>query len=184
MFQFISIPELTKTLIASFVGVLTLIGIMTRPFRWNEAMIAMGGASLLLLLGLISPVDAFFTLCRDWNTFLFFLGMMSLSALAEAAAGVGAINWLPDHDQVVRRIPIILALGNTIVPSLTAETLRVAQNASTIIVRSSNAGDPKWVGAHAGAGVRRVDHLAGPHDDPDVLDRARPEPEEHEVPGL
>jgi arsenical pump membrane protein len=91
LFQFISIPELTKTLIASFVGVLTLIGIMTRPFRWNEAIIAMGGAGLLLLLGLISPVDAFSTLCRDWNTFLFFLGMMGLSALAEAA---GLFDWL------------------------------------------------------------------------------------------
>jgi arsenical pump membrane protein len=91
LFQFISVPELTKTIITSFLGVLTLIGIMTRPFRWNEAMIAMGGASLLLLLGLISPADAFFTLCRDWNTFLFFLGMMSLSGLAEAA---GLFDWL------------------------------------------------------------------------------------------
>ena len=91
MFQFISVPELTKTLIASFVGLLTLIGIMTRPFRWNEAIIAMGGAALLLLLGLISPADAFSTLCRDWNTFLFFLGMMGLSALAEAA---GLFDWL------------------------------------------------------------------------------------------
>ena len=65
MFQFISVPELTKTLIASFVGLLTLIGIMARPFRWNEAAIAMAGAGLLLLLGLISPLDAFSTLCRD-----------------------------------------------------------------------------------------------------------------------
>jgi arsenical pump membrane protein len=91
LFQFISVPELTKTLIASFVGLLTLIGIMTRPFRWNEAVIAMAGAGLLLLLGLISPLDAFSTLCRDWNTFLFFLGMMGLSALAEAA---GLFDWL------------------------------------------------------------------------------------------
>jgi len=91
LFQFITVPELTRTLIASFVGLLTLIGIMTRPFRWNEAIIAMGGAALLLLLGLISPADAFFTLCHDWNTFLFFLGMMGLSALAEAA---GLFEWL------------------------------------------------------------------------------------------
>jgi arsenical pump membrane protein len=91
LFQFITVPEFTKTLIASLVGVLTLIGIMTRPFRWNEAVIAIAGAGLLLLLGLISPVDAFFTLYRDWNTFLFFLGMMGLSALAEAA---GLFDWL------------------------------------------------------------------------------------------
>lgn len=91
MFEFFKIPELTRTLLASLVGVLTLIGIMTRPFRWNEAMIAMGGAILLLVLGLITPADAFFTLVRDWNTFLFFLGMMALSALAEAA---GLFDWL------------------------------------------------------------------------------------------
>ena len=51
----------------------------------------MGGAAILLLLGLINPADAFFTLMRDWNTFLFFLGMMGLSALAEAA---GLFDWL------------------------------------------------------------------------------------------
>jgi arsenical pump membrane protein len=64
---------------------------MTRPFRWNEAIIAMAGAAVLLLLGLLSPVDAFLTLIRDWNTFLFFLGMMGLSALAEAS---GLFDWL------------------------------------------------------------------------------------------
>jgi arsenical pump membrane protein len=64
---------------------------MTRPFRWNEAIIAMAGAGLLLGLGLIGPVDALSTLLRDWNTFLFFLGMMGLSALAEAA---GLFDWL------------------------------------------------------------------------------------------
>jgi arsenical pump membrane protein len=91
LFQFFPIPELTKTLLASLVGVLTLVGIMTRPFRWNEAVIAMAGAGLLLVLGLIGPTDALFILVRDWNTFLFFLGMMVLSALAEAA---GLFDWL------------------------------------------------------------------------------------------
>jgi arsenical pump membrane protein len=91
VFQFFPIPELWKTLFTSLVGVLTLLGIMTRPFRWNEALIAMTGAGVLLILGLIGPADAFFTLIRDWNTFLFFLGMMGLSALAEAA---GLFDWL------------------------------------------------------------------------------------------
>jgi arsenical pump membrane protein len=91
VFRFIPVPELTKTLLTSLLGILTLVGIMTRPFRWNEAAIAMAGAGLLLLLGLITPADAFYTLVRDWNTFLFFLGMMALSALAEAA---GLFDWL------------------------------------------------------------------------------------------
>jgi arsenical pump membrane protein len=91
VFHYFTIPEVWKTLLASLVGVLTLIGIMTRPFRWNEAVIAMTGAVVLLLLGLITPADALFTLIRDWNTFLFFLGMMGLSALAEAA---DLFDWL------------------------------------------------------------------------------------------
>ncbi len=91
MFQYFPIPEFWRTILTSLVGLLTLIGIMTRPFRWNEAIIAMAGAAALLVLGLINPGEAFFTLVRDWNTFLFFLGMMGLSALAEAA---GLFDWL------------------------------------------------------------------------------------------
>ena len=91
MFFFFSVPEIWKTGLTCLIGLATLIGIMTRPFRWNEAIIAMVGAAVLLLLGFITPADAFLTLIRDWNTFLFFLGMMGLSALAEAA---GLFDWL------------------------------------------------------------------------------------------
>jgi arsenical pump membrane protein len=91
MLQFFPIPALARTVIASCIGVLTLLGIMIRPFRWNESTIAMVGAALLLILGLVQPVEAFRTLLQDWNTFLFFLGMMTLSALAEAA---GLFEWL------------------------------------------------------------------------------------------
>ena len=91
MLFFLSVPAIWKTGLTCLVGLATLIGIMTRPFRWNEAIIAMVGGAVLLLLGLITPADAFLTLIRDWNTFLFFLGMMGLSALAEAA---GLFDWL------------------------------------------------------------------------------------------
>ena len=91
MFLLFHLPALTKTLLTSLIAILTLVGIMTRPFKSNEAMIAMAGAALLLILGLINPLDAFATLLHDWNTFFFFLGMMSLSALAEVA---GLFDWL------------------------------------------------------------------------------------------
>jgi arsenical pump membrane protein len=91
VFLFFPISELTKTVLTASIGILTIVGIMTRPFRWNEATIAIGGAVILLVLGLIAPTDALFTLVRDWNTFLFFLGMMGLSALAEDA---GLFDWL------------------------------------------------------------------------------------------
>ncbi|MGB8466618.1 MAG: hypothetical protein WCE49_16850, partial [Terrimicrobiaceae bacterium] len=38
---------------------LTLGGIMTRPFGWNEAVVALGGAAVLLLLGLIADTASF-----------------------------------------------------------------------------------------------------------------------------
>jgi arsenical pump membrane protein len=91
VFLFFPLSEFWRTLLASTVGLLTLAGIMTRPFRWSEARIAMIGAGTLLFLGLIRPVDAARTLLCDWNTFLFFLGMMGLSALAETA---GLFDWL------------------------------------------------------------------------------------------
>jgi arsenical pump membrane protein len=91
VFLIFPLSESWRTLLTSSIGVLTLVGIMIRPFRWNESQTAMGGAAVLLLLGLIRPGDAALTLIRDWNTFLFFLGMMALSALAETA---GLFDWL------------------------------------------------------------------------------------------
>jgi arsenical pump membrane protein len=91
VFLLFPLSESWRTLLTSIIGSLTLVGIMVRPFRWNEAQIAMGGAAVLLVLGLIRPGDAALTLIRDWNTFLFFLGMMALSALAETA---GLFDWL------------------------------------------------------------------------------------------
>lgn len=94
MFLFFSLSEFWRTFLTSFIGVLTLVGIMTRPFRWTEAHIAMSGAGALLVLGLIRPTDAALTLLRDWNTFLFFLGMMGISAMAESS---GLFDWLALH---------------------------------------------------------------------------------------
>ena len=63
-----------------------------------------------------------------------------LPALAAAAAGAGAVNWIPDRDLVVRRVPLVLSGGSTLVPSLALETLRVAQRATTITLRATPAG--------------------------------------------
>jgi arsenical pump membrane protein len=91
VFQFFPLPEIYRVVITAFVGLLTLVAIMIRPFRWTEAHMALAGGATLLALGLISPSDAALTLLRDWNTFLFFLGMMGISALAEVA---GLFDWL------------------------------------------------------------------------------------------
>ncbi|GAC1358075.1 MAG: arsenic transporter [Ktedonobacteraceae bacterium] len=91
MLLFFHVPTLTKVVLISIIAIFTLLGIMIRPFKLNEATCALVGAGLLLILGLVTPTNALTTLFQDWNTFLFFLGMMSLSALAEVA---GLFDWL------------------------------------------------------------------------------------------
>lgn len=91
MLLFFHLSPLIETGIILLVTVLTLLGIMLRPWKINEAIFALCGAAILLLLGLITPGKAATTLLGDWNTFLFFLGMMSISTLAEAA---GLFDWL------------------------------------------------------------------------------------------
>ncbi len=59
----------------------------------------------------------------------------SLPVLGTAAKGEGAINAVPDRDGVVRRLPLFLALGHQLVPSLAAEALRVAQGAAGHVLR-------------------------------------------------
>ena len=56
MFLFFHLPALTRTLLVSLIALVTLAGIMIRPFKLDEARIALAGAGLLLLLGLINPL--------------------------------------------------------------------------------------------------------------------------------
>lgn len=91
MLLFFHVPALTSTLLIVLIAVLALVGILLRPFRWNEGLIALAGAALLLISGLITPLNAAFALLAQWNTFFFFLGMMSIAAFAEEA---GFFDWL------------------------------------------------------------------------------------------
>src|SRR5262249_51302242 len=72
--------------------------------------------------------------------------------------------WLADRDQIVRRVPLLLAVGDGIAPSLSLETLRVAQGASTFVVRSSNASAETALGAHSGVNTIKVGDLEIPTD--------------------
>jgi adenylate cyclase len=84
----------------------------------------------------------------------------NLSVLSNAARGIGAINWEPDGDQIVRRIPLIFRYNETIVPSLALEALRVADEESTYFIRSSNAHGAAAFGQTAGVNQLRVgDHM-------------------------
>ena len=90
--------------------------------------------------------------------------VVPLPILSAAASGLGALNWLTDRDQIVRRVPVVLALGDRIVPSLAVEALRLEQGASTIVVRSSNASGQTAYGARTGVNSVKVGDLEIPTD--------------------
>ncbi len=72
----------------------------------------------------------------------------ALAALQATASGYGALSLVPDPDGVVRRAPLFVTVADKVVPSIDAEALRVAQGASTYIVKSTNAsGEASWGGA-------------------------------------
>ena len=101
-----------------------------------------------------------------------------LSQLAQHAAGVGFLNWRPDADRVVRRVPLILSVDGALHPSLAMEALRVAQGASTYIVKSSNAsGETAFGEVYGVLSIRNGDLTiqTGPSGDVRVY-FARPDP--------
>lgn len=71
----------------------------------------------------------------------------SLPILQDAAAGNGAISFIPDADGVVRRVPLLLRLGDDVIPSLAAEALRVGQGERNYLVK---------VAEQRGAGLQEV----------------------------
>ncbi|MEM7192671.1 MAG: adenylate/guanylate cyclase domain-containing protein, partial [Pseudomonadota bacterium] len=74
----------------------------------------------------------------------------SLKKLQTPAVGAGALNWVPEHDQIIRRMPILVSIEDSLYPSFAADLLRVAQGASTYIVKSSGASSEAAFGEQTG----------------------------------
>jgi adenylate cyclase len=88
----------------------------------------------------------------------------SLPVLTKPARGLGAVNWLPERDQVVRRVPLLLSIAGTLYPSLPLETLRIANNETTIFVRSSGGSSVTAFGQRTGIEHVRVGQTVLPTD--------------------
>ena len=78
----------------------------------------------------------------DPRPFLISFGGMlrNMEPLEQAAKGLGSVTFAPEADGIARRVPLVVRVGNEIVPSLTAEILRVATGQTTLVVRSNIAG--------------------------------------------
>lgn len=77
-----------------------------------------------------------------------------LPQFQESAAGLGFVSIKGDADGIIRRAPLIARANGALVPSLSAEALRVAQGAGGIIVRSSDASGETNVGAPETVGLK------------------------------
>lgn len=76
--------------------------------------------------------------------------VVSLEILQAPALGAGALNWIPEYDQIIRRMPMVVNVGDTLYPSFAADVLRLAQGASTYVIKSSGASGEKAFGEKTG----------------------------------
>ena len=81
----------------------------------------------------------YFPLGGDPAPFLpaFATSVANLPELQQAAAGQGAMTFIPDGDGIIRQVPLVLNLDGRLVPSLAAEALRLAATASHYTIRSA-----------------------------------------------
>jgi adenylate cyclase len=81
-------------------------------------------------------------------------GVSSIPILENASHGNGALNSTPDGDGILRRTPTVITANGQFYSSLAMETLRIAQGASSYIIKSTGASDEPDYGAQAVTSVK------------------------------
>lgn len=74
--------------------VVTIGGVLARPFRLPEYVFAIAGAAALLALGLLPLPAAWTAVAKGYDVYLFLIGMM---LLAEVARQEGLFDWIAGH---------------------------------------------------------------------------------------
>jgi len=80
--------------------------------------------------------------------------IINLPILERAASGDGAVSFEPDSDGVVRTMPLLVRIGNTLYPSLALESLRVALGLHNVGLRVAH-GDATEVPGVVGVSLGR-----------------------------
>lgn len=88
----------------------------------------------------------------------------NLEPLEKAAKGNGSFNFLADRDGALRRVPLVFRYKNQLVPSLAAEALRIAQDAKTVMIKSSGASGETGFGEHTGIVSVKIGNFEIPTD--------------------
>ncbi|MGC8633390.1 MAG: ArsB/NhaD family transporter [Candidatus Limnocylindrales bacterium] len=72
-----------RALVATVLFLAVVIATIARPRGVPEWASALGGAALVIALGMVGPADAARAVASDWNVLAFFVGMTGLAAVAE-----------------------------------------------------------------------------------------------------
>jgi arsenical pump membrane protein len=73
------------TIVVAAIFLATIVLVTLRPYGISEAWVACGGAGLMLLGGFVHPREAVAVLRSQWNVYGFFLGLMTIAAVADQA---------------------------------------------------------------------------------------------------
>ena len=92
--------------------------------------------------------------------------IVDLPELQQAAAGNGFLNRMVDWDDIVRRAPLVMRLGDKPVPSLVAEILRVlaGPRVRTYLGKAAGANGETGFGQHTGLTMLKIGDLVVPTD--------------------
>ena len=90
--------------------------------------------------------------------------VVNLPLLSAKAAGSGFNNWIPEQDQVIRKLPLLIRVGEALYPSIAAEGLRVAQGISNYLVVASGSGGAQSFGKRTGITKILIGDAAVPTD--------------------
>lgn len=82
---------MSSHLLIWIIAAVAVTGVIIRPYKMSEAVWAVGGAVLLVVMRLITPANAVAGIAKGTDVYLFLTGMM---LLAEVARSEGLFDWL------------------------------------------------------------------------------------------
>lgn len=117
--------------------------------------------------GKVPAVKAGFAFSGDdpKNSLPSFRGAVTnLPELEKAASGNGSFNFLAEKDGIIRRVPALFRQNNTLYPALFCEAVRVAQQASSYIIKSAGSSGESGFGEKTGLVDIKVGQFVIPTD--------------------
>jgi adenylate cyclase len=88
----------------------------------------------------------------------------NLPVIEAAAAGNGSISFTSDSDFIFRRVPLVQRIGQQLYPTLSAEAMRVAQGARSLLIKSTGASGEYGFGNQKGIVSIKIGNVVVPTD--------------------